>query len=371
MKKLFLVLSLGLFSCSNEPKTASQKQEAINHPEEKIISANPAKDNSTDGDPAFKAPPEITSKYGPHSITRSVLQDKNGIIWLATWEGIIRFDGNLFTNITVKEGLNRFHVCSILEDKTGNLWFGTIDGGVYKYDQNYFTLYTKADGLAGNAVMCMLEDLEGNIWFGTREGVSRFSGDSFTNLTKQDGLGDNFISSIEQGRNGKIWIATNGGVSCYDPASSHVPGLKSFVNFPINKDESFHNVRVITTVSNGNIWIGCAEGLWIYDGKTIENISKNSVSYIFEDKKGNVWLNAGGTNQSNMILYKYDARSNAISGKGITLTEITVNKTPQAPFFNQIFGITEDRDGNIWFGTASGVCRYDGKSFNGYAETDL
>lgn len=369
MKKLFLVLSLGFFSCTNEPKTVSIKQEAVKPPGQKNISSAPAKANSTDSDPTFSEPQQITSKFGPHSITRSVLQDKNGVIWLATWEGIIRFDGTNFTNVTMKEGLNRFHVCSILEDKTGNLWFGTIDGGLYKYDHNYFTLYTTADGLAGNAVLCMQEDLAGNIWFGTRDGVSRYNGSSFTNFTKQDGLGDNFISSIARGSNGKLWFATNGGVSWYDPSAYHAPGLKSFVNFQINKDQSFHNVRTITTISNGNIWIGCAEGLWIYNEKTINKISNNSVSYIFEDKKGNVWLNAGGTNQSNMILYKYDVHFNTARGKGITFTEIVVNKTSQPPFFNQIFGITEDKEGNIWFGTAGGVSSYDGKSFNSYAET--
>ncbi len=371
MKKLSLLLSLGFFSCTNDPKTISVAHEDKKHPEVKNISTTPTKDNSTDGDPTFIVPREIISKYGPHSITRTVLQDRNGVIWFATWEGIIRYDGNLFTNITIKEGLKRFHVCSIIESKTGELWFGTIDGGVYKYDHNYFTLYTTADGLADNSVMCMLEDMAGNIWFGTRNGVSCYNGNTFSNFTKKDGLSDIFISSIAQDRNGKLWFATNGGVGCYDPSANHAPGLISFFNFSINNDQSFHNVRTITTMRNGNIWIGSAEGLSIYDGKTINHISDNSVSYILEDLKGNVWLNAGGTNQSNMILYRYDVRKSDRQGQGITFTEIVVNKTPQAPFFNQIFGITEDREGNIWFGTADGVRSYDGKSFNRYAETNL
>ena len=163
MKKLSLLLSLGFFSCTNDPKTISVAHEDKKPPEVKNISTTPTKDNSTDGDPTFIVPREIISKYGPHSITRTVLQDRNGVIWFATWEGIIRYDGTLFTNVTIKEGLKRFHVCSIIESKTGELWFGTIDGGVYKYDHDYFTLYTTADGLADNSVMCMLEDMAGNI----------------------------------------------------------------------------------------------------------------------------------------------------------------------------------------------------------------
>lgn len=371
MKIFFLLLSIVFFSCTNKPKLVSEAHEHLKPLGQKNISNAAAKDTSKDGDPTFSATRATISRYGPQSITRSILQDKYGVIWLATWEGIVSYDGTLFTNVTIKEGLKRFHVCSILEDKTGNLWFGTIDGGLYKYDHNYFTLYTTADGLADNAVMCMLEDMAGNIWFGTRNGVSCYNGNTFTNFTKKDGLSDIFISSIAQDRNGKLWFATNGGVSCYDPSATHAPGLISFFNFSINNDQSFHNVRTITTMRNGNLWIGSAEGLWIYDGKTINHISDNSVSYIFEDQKGNVWLNAGGTNQSNMILYRYDVGKSALPGQGITFTEIVVNKTPQAPFFNQIFGITEDREGNIWFGTADGVRSYDGKSFNRYAETDL
>ncbi len=118
----------------------------------------------------------------------------------------------------------------------------------------------------------------------------------------------------------------------------------------------------------GIIWIGSAEGLWRYNGKTLTSISMNSPSYIFEDEKENLWLNAGGTNSPNMVLHRYDASRSEPNGHEKSFTEILVSNTLPAPFFNQIFGITEDRDGNIWFGTARGVCRYDGQSFNRFTE---
>ena len=85
-------------------------------------------------------------------------------------------------------------VYSIMEDKTGNLWFGT-SGGVSRYDGKSFTNYTTAQGLANNIVISITEDKTGNLWFGTAGGgVSRYDGKSFTNFTTEQGLANNTVS---------------------------------------------------------------------------------------------------------------------------------------------------------------------------------
>jgi ligand-binding sensor domain-containing protein len=85
---------------------------------------------------------------------------------------------------------------SILEDKSGNLWFGTYGGGVSKYDgkslsagQAGFTHFTDKEGLSNNVVRSILEDKSGNLWFGTAGGgVSKYDGKSFTHFTDKEGL---------------------------------------------------------------------------------------------------------------------------------------------------------------------------------------
>jgi ligand-binding sensor domain-containing protein len=287
---------------------------------------------------------DAISTNGPKSITRNVLQDKNGNYWFATWEGIIFYDGTHFTNVTLKEGLRPFHVFSVLEDKTGNLWFGTIRGGLYRYDGRSFTLFTTTDGLANDVILCMLEDQAGNIWFGTEEGVSRYNGKTFTNFTTQDGLSGN-VNSIAQDKTGKLWFGTrygvNGDLSCYDG--------KSFTHFKNNRGLPFSNVRSIIEDKTGNIWIGGQDGLLRYDGKSFTNISTNFIGYIFEDKTGNLWLSEDETN--GWVLNKYDGKSS---------TKIAAS--------SMIFGITEDITGNIWFGTMNGVGRYDGKSVTNFTD---
>src|SRR6188768_290948 len=101
-------------------------------------------------DPYFIESTDTISSHGPNHITRDILQDRKGNLWFATWLGIIKYDGKLFTNYTLKENLIHFHVFSLYEDKKGNLWFGTARGGLYKYNGKTFTLFTTKDGLPHN-----------------------------------------------------------------------------------------------------------------------------------------------------------------------------------------------------------------------------
>jgi ligand-binding sensor domain-containing protein len=295
-------------------------------------------------DPYFTVTTDTLSIHGPRTIIRNIIQDKNGSYWLASWSGIVRFDGNIFTNHTLKEGLRKFHVFSILEDQAGNLWFGTIRGGVYKYDGKSFSLFTTAEGLAGNMVMCMLEDQAGNIWFGTEGGLSCYKEKTFTNYTTNHGLLNNNVYTMVQDKNGKIWFGTESGICYYNTANMLWSGGKTFTKLTKEGDEDFYNVRSMIEDKAGNIWIGSQEGLFRYDGKTVVQLRSNFTGYVYEDKIGNIWLSEGEV--GGMSLTKYD---------GSAFTKIRTND-------NQVFGITEDNQGYIWFCTAVGFSRYDGKS---------
>jgi ligand-binding sensor domain-containing protein len=278
------------------------------------------------------------STKGPNSITRNVLQDKNGIYWFASWEGIINYDGKTFTNVTLKEALEQSRVFSIFEDSEGKLWFGTIGSGLYQYDGKSFIHFTTKDGLANNSVLCIIEDSAGNIWLGTEDGVSRYDGNNFTSYKAVDGLSGN-VNSIIQDQNGKLWFGTrygiNGDVICYDG--------KSFTPFKNNEGVLFSNVRCIIEDKSQNIWIGGNNGLFKYNGKFLTRVSKNFIGNIFEDKAGNLWISEEDTNK--WVLNKYDGKS---------VAKIATK--------NMVFGVCEDSTGYIWFGTMEGICRYDGKS---------
>jgi len=305
----------------------------------------------------------VITSAGPNGITRNILQDKQGNIWIASWEGIFKYDGKSFTNITGK--VSSSHFFSVLEDRKGNLWFGSVGSGVFLYDgkslppgQAGFKNFTTKDGLAGNEVTCIYEDIAGNIWFATEGGVSRYDGKSFRNYTTKEGLPGNDINAIIEDKTGKFWFGTRGYACVYDG--------KTFTVFTHN-GKPFTNVRSIIKDKKGNIWLGGYDGLWRYDGSTFTNFTPNFVGYIYEDKKGNIWtsserdnsqawalsgFNATPLSNQAWVLSRYDEKS--LSDKNPTVTEITSKPI--------IFGISEDDKGSIWFGSFDGVYRYDGNT---------
>lgn len=303
-----------------------------------------------DSDPYFFETDTIVASHGPKSITRNILQDSKGNIWLATWEGIICYDGKKFTNVTKKDDLKRFHFFSILEDDQGNIWFGTIGIGVYRYDGTSFKNFTTKDGLAGNRVGCIYQDKQGNVWLGTEAGASRYDGKSFENFTTKEGLPNNDINSFVQDKQGTLWIGTRGSACRYDMKT------KTFSKIKRGGDKAFENVRTIIEDREGSVWLAGNDGLWAYQSKTWHQVATEFVGCIYEDKKGDLWTTSEGPgNSSEWVLSRYPA--------GVLRIQVP---TPRRVFFNKgmLFGIHEDKAGGIWVGSVTGARRYDGSNVN-------
>lgn len=332
-----LLASFLILSCKGvektEPATKNTKPVKI----ENFPQIDPANQ-----DPYFIETETTTSLNGPKSITRNMIQDSKGNIWLATWEGILRYDGQCFTNFTNQAGLRKFHAFTALEDRKGNLWFGTIGAGVYRYDGQTFTNFTTKDGLASDRLGCIYEDDKGVIWFGTDGGISKYDGKIFQNFTTKEGLLDNDINSIIQDETGKFWIGTRGETCTYDG--------KTFTRFTNAEGGPFVNVRCITIDQEGAIWLGGNNGLWRYRDTTLTNFDTNFVGYIYEDRQGNIWTSSAVESEINTwALSRYDKRPFPYENPTGTI----IKKAD-----NMFFGILEDKDGGIWWGSLRGVCRF-------------
>lgn len=352
---LFVVISL--ISCKSPSKIEVAKDD--------IQLTEQPKEEPVDHDPYFTESTAITSPYGPRSIVRNILPDSKGNIWFASWEGIIKYDGKVFTNYTNKEGLRRYRVFTLLEDKKGNIWFGTIGAGVYLYDGKSFTNITTKDGIADDKVKTIYEDSEGNIWLGTSGGISIYDGKSFENYTEVLGLPNSDINSIDQDSNGKFWISSRGSAFVYEPTIALTSIIKPFEIIKRGEDLTFSNARSIIPDKRGNIWLGGSDGLWLYDGQSFNNHSKNFVGYIFEDSKGNIWTSsaeAKNGNSQNWVFSRYDHKS---------LLAGTLSPTPIKSESNMFFGINEDAQGAIWLGTLRGVYKYDDKGFTYFKDPAL
>ena len=312
----------------------------------------------------------IITSAGPNNTTRNIIQDRKGNVWIAAYDGVFRYDGKSFTNITSKVSSSRFF--SVLEDREGHLWFGSIGSGVYCYDGKSFRNFTTKEGLAGNDVTCIYQDKAGNIWFGTGSGASRYDGKSFRNFTTKKGLSNNDINSIIEDKTGKFWFGTRGNACIYDG--------KTFTILT-HEGKPFANVRSIIKDKKGNIWLGGADGLWRYDDNTFTNLTQNFVGYVYEDKKGNIWTSSESANGQDLALYRYDEKS--LSGFGSAKGQWVLsrydakslsNKRPAVteikPEEGMICGILEANDGSIWFG-AFGVYRYDGKTITAFKDKEV
>ncbi|MDB5060533.1 MAG: histidine kinase [Mucilaginibacter sp.] len=304
----------------------------------------------------------VITSAGPNSIVRTIIQDRKGNIWIAAFDGIFRYDGKSFTNVTSKVSSARFF--SVLEDRRGNLWFGSIGLGVYYYDGKSFKNFTTKDGLINNEVTCIYEDKTGKIWFGTECGASCYDEKSFRNYTVKEGLPSNNINSIIEDKTGRFWFGTRGNTCVYDG--------KTFTVFT-HRGKPFTNVRSIKEDKKGNIWLGGNDGLWRYDGKAFTNFTQNFVGYIYEDKKGNIWTSSESANGQDLALPRFDEKSlsGLVSAKGQWVLsrydeKSLSNKKPTVteikPEEGMMCGILEANDGSIWFGAFDGVYRYDGNT---------
>lgn len=141
----------------------------------------------------------------------SISQDKKGFMWMATkGGGVSKFDGNNFTSYTIYEGLPSNHVWKIYCDSKGIIWAGTSEGlAVFK--NNRFERVKTAYGLRDDEILDIIEDKNGNIFFGTKNyGVVVFDGVNYRNYAINDGLGFSSVNRLYVDSKGIVWIGSYG-----------------------------------------------------------------------------------------------------------------------------------------------------------------
>lgn len=342
----------------------------------------------------------------------------NGTIWFATnGEGIGRYDGKTITFYKKKNGLADNHVNCITGDKSGNIWIGTSDG-ISKFDGNVFTTYKTNQGLANDDARSILVSRKGEIWIGTDIGVSKFDGISFTNYSSQISEQANWVYNISEDHNGNIWLGTIAGLIKFDGVDFKVFNSKNGlatnqavfstvqddagnlwigtkgdgigkISFTDNKQESIeevtffrskdglvnNSVNMITEGIDGSFWIATEGGASNFNPETNSftnyttknGLPHNNIWCITLDRSGNIWFGAIiklEDAEPTGGIGKLDTKGNAsYDGKSfITLT------TDQGLASNTVVSILEDTKGNIWFGTdGGGVSKYDGRGFETFS----
>lgn len=320
------------------------------------------------------------------------LLDKDGNLWFSiNGEGAYRYDGKTFTNFTTKDGLCTNNVGAIIQDKSGNILFGT-DMGVCRYDGKYFSTIPITDTLN---ITSLFEDHDGILWMGVmNKGIYRYDGANLSNVLskyKHPFYGDKvekFISDIIQDKKGNIWFSSwnGGGVWRFDgkefknflpsleyyktdqdkrkigmaqSSSYFTPANNTFVQSEDNISDDM--IFSMTEDKAGNIWFATRRhGACSFDGKIFTEFGKkkgflsDGTYSILEDKKGIFWF----TTEKNGV-WSYDGKT----FKNFTEKDGLIN--------NAVMNILEDKEGNLWFGTKwCGLSRFDGKTFTTFSQPE-
>jgi ligand-binding sensor domain-containing protein/AraC-like DNA-binding protein len=300
---------------------------------------------------------------------QTVISDQTGNLWLGTiGGGLIHFDKVTGKFETVLNdpynpfSINSNMVRSIFLDEKEILWLGTYGGGINKYDpaqfkfQHYYHQPGERNSLSNNGVRAILLDRDGELWVGTHGGLNRMNrktGQVKVYKYEQNNpatISSNTIRALCEDSAGTIWAgAWDNGLNSFDKQTGK---FKRYIYLP-GRTDSLRQVRSLETDARGNIWIG-SNGLWKFNP-----ITKECRNYLHEELKAN---NPGGNivnklyfDQSGLLwvgmqngLYCLDTATNAFR-KYLHSPQDTLSISHP-----HVTSIAEDKNGLLWVGTYGG-----------------
>lgn len=327
------------------------------------------------------------------STVNAIVQDAHGFMWFGTDDGLNRYDGYSISIFRHDHGdslsIADNTITSLLTDHNGDLWVGTMYGGVDRYalKENRFYHYKNSDDdntISENYITCLFEDSNHNIWVGTRNsGLNMFNplkGSITTyhsDKKNNKSLSNNSIWAMTEDSSGFLWIATSSGLSKLQLNSS--PYKNNFyrslsgidvrsllidrsaklwigTTTGINGINEINNKRSIQSMHedlSSNLWIASDKGLEKFDRKngTFQKESGEISQILFEDKSGILWV---GTFSRGVMIY--DWRRNQFRHY------IDTPGSPNSVNLNMITAIIQEKEGGLWVGTlGSGLRRYNSK----------
>ena len=299
----------------------------------------------------------------------TIIQRRNGEIWIGTPLGVNRFDGRVWHPVDGAEiGRLNQGVQVIYEDGVGVLWFGLSQSNrlqngnlISRFNGVGWEIFGVNDGLPNGDVQTILEDHFGNLWVGTTDGVAIYDGSTWHVVTTQDGpLIENNVQSIMSDREGTIWIGTTAGISQFRLPAQFSPAalrdLERWRHLTRANGLASNNIQALFETRTGEIWIGTRDnGVSFSDRSwksvtTDNGLSHNSVTAMLKDQRGRLWV---GT-RNGLSLY---------TRNGVEL----VSGAPG----NEIRTLAEDLRGRIWVGTNAGIGIFDGVSWEVFRIPDI
>jgi ligand-binding sensor domain-containing protein len=143
-----------------------------------LVSVSVALARAQSQPPQYIATVWQTEQGLPQSSVNALLQDHDGYLWVGTFGGLARFDGERFKVFGGADtpGFGSDQIFSLYESRPGALWIGSVGGGLTRLQDGVATTYTERDGLPSGFISSIREGADGNMWINTGGGVARYVG---------------------------------------------------------------------------------------------------------------------------------------------------------------------------------------------------
>ena len=312
-----------------------------------------------------------------NNLINGILQDNNGLIWIATDHGGVNLLDKhdfsiryLVNRENDQKSIGQNSITSIYKDTDGIIWIGTFKKGISYYHEKIlkFPLYrhqgTNPNGLTYDDINRFVEDDQGNLWIGTNGGglfyFNRKTGQFKRyryDATDPNSLSNDIIVSLYIDKQKILWIGTYfGGLDRFDGKQ-----FKHYKHQPGNPN-SLADDRVwdmledrkgrfwVATLSGGLDRLDRATGIFYHKKANEPNsVKSNFISSLIEDKSGNLWIGSS----DGVDVLQADGRFVHFENKPADSNSL-IN--------NVVYDVMQDSHGFIWIATRDGLSRFDPKS---------
>lgn len=321
---------------------------------------------------------QITVADGlPGNSVITIHQDRLGLLWMGTTNGLVKYDGYIYTTYTPQpyaaNSLSHPLVVALFEDADGILWVGTAEGGLNRFDpktetfEAYRHVPDDAASLSSDHVRAVVGTSDGLLWVGTEHGLNRFDPKTgratryYHRSDDHNSLAHDLVKSIYVHPDGSLWIGTFGGLSHFDPITDQFTTYKQDPSDP-HTLSSDHVSHVYGHPHQPDVlWVGAGDyyhpslgqglnRLQLLTGKvtrygTAHGLSDLNVMFVTGPSSGgSLWV---ATRQGG--LFQFDPQQERFSPRARATLE---GKT--------VLAVHEDAAGLLWAGTAfNGIYKLD------------
>ncbi len=274
----------------------------------------------------------------PSNSVSTLMQAKDGYLWIATSGGLYQFDGVRFQLVRTDTGdsKNSETISELFESRDSTIWVGTAYGGLRCLRDGVVRQYGPEHGMTERQIRSVLQTPTGALWVGTSNGLFRSRNGQFTRLN----LTPTYYASVAVDHQGRIWAGTHDGIIVLDS----LDGAPLF-SLGIAEGMTDLAVTIVYVDALGGIWIGTNNGLihWVNGAlrrfSVADGLPVSHITAIHQDRDGNMWF---GTPEG---LARY------------TNGKISTFSMRDGLSHNYVLSLEEDVEGSLWIGTLEGLNR--------------